>query len=207
MGVKNDSLVDQWLEDDNLMLIECWARDGCTMSDIANRIGISRSTLTTWRNKYKEIDKAIKTGKEIVDYKVENALLKSALGYTTKEIKVTLGKRIINGQTIQITKEVTTKEVAPNVSACMAWLCNRMPDKWKRNRIEKEIIEDEENDVQITILRGSKNELEDNVNSEIKIEKNVEEQQKTAETDKKGATLKQEDDLDYWPEDWEDDNE
>ena len=80
MGKYNESIVDKWLEDDNLMLIECWARDGMTESDIANRIGIGTSTLSLWKRQYEEIRNALKKGKEIVDYKVENALLKSALG-------------------------------------------------------------------------------------------------------------------------------
>ena len=86
---KNECIATEWLEEDNLMLLECWARDGYTFQDIANRIGISISTLRAWRVQYPEIDSALKKGREIIDYKVENALLKSALGYHTKEVKVT----------------------------------------------------------------------------------------------------------------------
>ena len=86
---KNQCLATDWLEEDNLMLLECWARDGYTFEDIANRIGVSYSALRAWRKQYPEIDKALKSGREIIDYKVENALLKSALGYKTKEVKVT----------------------------------------------------------------------------------------------------------------------
>ena len=85
---KNECIATDWLEEENLMLLECWARDGYTLQDICNRIGIAMSTLTAWRKQYPEIDKALKNGREIVDYKVENALLKSALGYKTKEVKV-----------------------------------------------------------------------------------------------------------------------
>lgn len=209
MGFKNKSDVDRWLEDDNLMLLECWARDGYTLRDIATRMGISPSTLSMWKDKYEEIDKAISKGKEVVDYKVENALLKSALGYTTKEIKVTLGKRIVNGQTVRLTKEVTTKEVAPNVTACLAWLNNRMPDKWKRNRDKEVLINDEESDVQITIVRAGKKDSDEEINKEIRLEKKKENEENSVasiagevENDKKIETQK---DLDYWPDDWEED--
>ena len=72
---KNECIATDWLEEDNLMLLECWARDGYTFQDIANRIGISLSTLRAWRAQYSDIDNALKKGREIIDYKVENALL------------------------------------------------------------------------------------------------------------------------------------
>lgn len=194
MGTKNDSLVDEWLDDDNLMLLEAWARDGYTHTMVAERIGISPSTLTTWKNKYPEIKNALKKGNEIIDYKVENALLKSALGFTTKEIKVTVGRQVKNGQTFEITKETTIKEVAPNVTACLAWLNNRMPDKWKRNRDKEINISDEDSNLSITIVREGKHDQDESINKEIRLESN---------NHKKEAS-KKEVDKDYWPDDWED---
>ena len=124
--------VGEWLEDDGLLLLESWSRDGYSLGDISNRIGISSSTLTKWRKKYPEVNKALKQGREIVDYKVENALLKSALGYKTKEVKVITTMR--NGKVTEVVKETTDKEQSPNVYAIQCWLFNRLPDKWKRNR-------------------------------------------------------------------------
>ena len=63
-------VASEWLEDDKIMLLECWSRDGYTFEDIANRIGISLSTLKSWRKRYPEIDNALKSGREIIDYKV-----------------------------------------------------------------------------------------------------------------------------------------
>ena len=69
----NESIADEWLEEDKLMLLECWSRDGYTFQDISNKIGISPSTLRIWKKKYPEIKDALKNGREIIDYKVENA--------------------------------------------------------------------------------------------------------------------------------------
>ncbi len=44
-------------------------------------MGINPKTLYDWMAKYPEIAEAISQGKEIIDRKVENALLKRALGY------------------------------------------------------------------------------------------------------------------------------
>nr|DAY51575.1 MAG TPA: terminase small subunit [Caudoviricetes sp.] len=70
----------EWTEnEDNLILIKGWARDGCTDEMIAERMGIAVSTLYEWKKKYTEFSEALKKGKEVIDYQVENALLNSAL--------------------------------------------------------------------------------------------------------------------------------
>lgn len=228
---KNECVAAEWLEEDNLMLLECWARDGYTFQDIANRIGIAVSTLRMWRMQYKDIDNALKKGREIIDYKVENALLKSALGYHTKEVKVTTTIRY--GKTVETIKEVTDKEQAPNVSAIQCWLYNRLPNKWKKNRDQLIELDDEDTKIQVTVTRASQQsksnaqqdesddkEWQDEVNQSIEIRSTTEEERKEAA--KKKAKTKSEssqsmstkveneasdEDLDYWPDDWEDEDE
>ena len=68
---RNPSVVDKWLEEDGLMLIECWSRDGYTIEDIANKIGVNQKTLYDWRSQYPEIEEALRNGREIIDYKVK----------------------------------------------------------------------------------------------------------------------------------------
>ena len=78
---------EYWLTEEGLLLLEGWARDGLTDEQIAHNIGISISTLNNWKNKYVEILESLKKEKEVVDYAVENALLKNALkGDTTAQI-------------------------------------------------------------------------------------------------------------------------
>lgn len=81
------SKINDWLEKDKLILLEGWARDGLTDKQIAENIGINRTTLYDWKKKEINITDALKKGKEVVDFEVENALLKSALeGNTTAQI-------------------------------------------------------------------------------------------------------------------------
>lgn len=228
---KNECIATEWLEEDNLMLIECWARDGYTFQDIANRIGIAVSTLRGWRAQYPEFDEALKRGREIIDYKVENALLKSALGYKTKEVKVTTTMRY--GKVVETVKEVTDREQAPNVSAIQCWLYNRLPNKWKKNRDNLIELDEEDTKIQVTVTRASQStkpnaqhddtvdeEWQDEVNQSIEIRSMTDEEQKEAA--KKKAQTKSEssqklstkveseandEDLDYWPDDWEDEDE
>ena len=234
-ATKNQCIAADWLEEDNLMLLECWARDGYTFQDIANRIGISINTLRAWRAQYPEIDSALKKGREIIDYKVENALLKSALGYKTKEVKVTTTIRF--GKTVETIKEVTDKEQAPNVSAIQCWLYNRLPNKWKKNRDQLIELDDEDTKIQVTVTRASTSQsaitqqdetVEDKewqdglstMNQSIEIRSATEEER--AEAAKKKAQANEQstsnvatkveneasdEDLDYWPDDWEDEDE
>ena len=67
-----------WRTADGLTLLQGWARDGLTDAQIAHNCGIRVCTLYDWKNKYPEISDALKKGKEIVDFEVENALLKRA---------------------------------------------------------------------------------------------------------------------------------
>lgn len=208
MASERASIVDKWLEDDNLMLIEAWARD-YPKKEVAERIGINVSTLREWDKRYPEIHRALSVGREIIDYKVENALLKRALGYTAKEIKVVLGRQVKGGQTFQITKEVVEKEIAPDVTACAIWLNNRRPDKWKRNRDKVVEVEEEDSNLQITIVRGPKaNDELDGTNQEITISaRGKGNGQTSAQPSKSTAIKEEEDDQDYWPDDWKDEDD
>ena len=117
--------INDWLENDKLILLEGWARDGLTDEQIAKNIGINRTTLYDWKKKEVNIADALKKGKEVIDFEVENALLKRALGYEYEE------ETYENGI---LTKKVK-KQVPPDTTAQIFWLKNRKPNNWK-DRIE-----------------------------------------------------------------------
>lgn len=72
----------KWLEPDNLTKLEGWARDGLKDTQIADNMGINVSTLYTWKNRYSEINKSLKKGKEVVDYEIENSLISTMKKHT-----------------------------------------------------------------------------------------------------------------------------
>ena len=115
---------------EKLFLIENLAKEGLTNADIAKKLGIAMSTFCEYQNKYSEFKEALKKGKEIIDYQVENALLKKALGYSYEE--KTYEKEyneLIGEYTETLTKRVI-KEVAPDTTAQIFWLKNRKPELW-----------------------------------------------------------------------------
>lgn len=123
------SKINDWLEKDKLILLEGWARDGLTDEQIAKNMGIATSTLYNWKKESIEFLEALKKGKEVVDFEVENALLKKALGYT-----ITLNKQKVtkDGDVVDITEEV---HVPPDTTAQIFWLKNRQTKKW-RDKVE-----------------------------------------------------------------------
>lgn len=66
--------------------MEGWARTGLTDEQMAQNMGITGRTLSNWKKDHLPIFQALKKGKEVVDFHVENALLKRALGYDYVEV-------------------------------------------------------------------------------------------------------------------------
>lgn len=121
----------EWLTEDGLTMIEAWAREGLTEEQIARKMGVSARTLGAWKVAHAPILQALKRGKAPVDTKVENALLRRALGYQYEEVTEELRKDPETGEmALQVTKRVL-KHVSPDVTAQIYWLKNRRPDKWR----------------------------------------------------------------------------
>lgn len=153
-----------WHSKEQLEKLQGWARDGLTDEQIAKNIGIRRPTLYAWKKEHPDIADALKKGKEVVDVEVENALLKKAMGTTTKTTQykmVKVDSDVLKAKRVKYmnaykldhpdkTKEEiviaaalaiptyeripiveTVQEVAPDTSAIIFWLKNRLPEKYR----------------------------------------------------------------------------
>jgi len=94
-----------------------------------------RHSIVSWQNQDPKIRHLFNQAREIVLNKVENSLLRAALGGTLTTVKSVKGK---NGET---TEEVTTKEVGPNIVAIEKILRLFRPDPWANLSSNKEIEE------------------------------------------------------------------
>ncbi|MDK2899610.1 MAG: hypothetical protein PWQ45_112 [Thermosipho sp. (in: thermotogales)] len=120
---------EEWITEEGLELCNAWARNGLTDEDIAHNIGIGRTTLYEWKKKFPNFANALKTGKEVADIRVENALYKRALGYDIEETKTVIEK---NGNSKDKTRvERLKKHIAPDTTAQIFWLKNRKPATWR----------------------------------------------------------------------------
>lgn len=207
------NLQKKWRKKEYIALLEGWARDGYTDQEIATKMKISLKQLQRLRENDARIRKALDHGRESTDYMVEKALLRSALGYKHKEVKIT--SIIRYGKLVETQKEEFFTEIAPNIAAAQTWLYNRCPNKWKRDP-QKGILDeiDEDTSIKIEVTRvGSREdevdeEWQQEVNSEVTVRKATDEEREKAEEEKlkKKAENEQLDDVsdpDQWPDGWE----
>ena len=118
-----------WLQEDNLIRIENWARMGLTDEQIAKNMGVNKTTLYDWIKKFPDISNSIKKGKAPIDFEVENALFKRAIGYEYEEVETIIEE--IDGKQRKRIKKI--KKVAlPETSAVIFWLKNRKPEQWRK---------------------------------------------------------------------------
>lgn len=111
---------------------------GARISTLAKIFGVTEKTIISWRDAHPEFKEAVKAGRDEHNAdKVEDALLKRALGYTFKEKQQKSTyiryKEDRNLPAINVpAKEVTIieKEVPPDVKAAMYFLNNRRGKRW-----------------------------------------------------------------------------
>jgi hypothetical protein len=115
-----------WLSPDGITLISQWRREGIPFEEIAVKyIGASSKTVWRWTKENDELATALQISKDTTNGKVEQALLKRALGYEYNEVTAEL----VEGE--MRTTKVTRKHVSPDVKACLSWLYSRRPDRWR----------------------------------------------------------------------------
>lgn len=143
----------EWLEDDNLILLEGWARDGLTDEQIAHNMGIAWSTLKEWKKRFPAFSAALKKSKEVADRAVENALYKSACGYDYQEVTKERRFNKATGQYEMIVTKTKTVHVQPSQTAQIFWLKNRKRDVWGDKPLVAEEVK--QDDGLIEALNGS----------------------------------------------------
>jgi len=96
--------------------------EGCTDEQLAATFKISAKQLYVWKKKYGEFREAISRGKEDFDTDVvENSLIKRATGFEYDETTTVSGKVV----------KVVRRQALPDVTACIFWLKNRNPRRWR----------------------------------------------------------------------------
>lgn len=103
---------------------------GATEQEIADFFKVSLNTITNWKLRFPEFMGALKLAKEQADSRVEQSLYRRAMGYSHPDVHVS------NYQgDVKLTPIV--KVYPPDTVACIFWLKNRQPDRW-RDKIDIE---------------------------------------------------------------------
>jgi len=111
-------------------------KKGSTITSACDAVGISKEAFYNWMKTKSDFYDSIKKVQSVADKQVENALFRSAVGFTITEKEY----RSIKMKGFETGKELvkaTKKKVLPNVTAQIFWLKNRNPDEW-RDRQELE---------------------------------------------------------------------
>lgn len=199
-GPRSDSLVNEWMTYEGLEEVKEWAAIGFTNKDMADKMGVTLAGFHKWLKQYPELKQAISEGKAKINSRVENALLKAALGYRTRESRITTIMRF--GKVVETQKETIDKDQPPNITAAQTWLYNRMPDTWKHHtRREAGILDGIEEDasIHITVERAKAKEIEEESGWDTEVNETV--SLSKAEATEPPPEVQ---DPDYWPDDWDD---
>lgn len=97
--------------------------EGKTLGDLAEILGINRSTLDDWRINHADFSGMIELGREDATDRVERSLLERAVGYSHSAEKIV----VVDGF---IERVKTTEHYPPEVSAIKYVLGNRRPKEW-----------------------------------------------------------------------------
>jgi len=149
-----------------LYLITYYRERGDTYKKIAEKLGINECTIYRWKKESPEFARAIEVARITRDSRLvedaQNALQKRVKGYEYKETQQTIEKipLIVDGKTqksktgedIIIAKHkqvVTTKQIAPDVSAIKLALYNKNSKEYRPEINQSEVQEDIEIIVEI----------------------------------------------------------
>ncbi|MGY0373230.1 transposase [Clostridium sp. JNZ J1-5] len=114
-----------------------WCMEGLTNEEMSKRLDINPDTWYRYMKEHTILSELVQASKAVMDTKVENALLKTALGYEYEEIKTIIEEDKNGKKRTRIEK--TKKYMPPNPAAQAFWLKNRKKDEWGDR---KEIIFD-----------------------------------------------------------------
>lgn len=105
------------------------AQFGAIDTDLAKFFNVSERTIYRWKKDHDKFCHALKEGKTLSDARVELALYERAIGYSHPEDKI-----LSNPQKPEEPIIVETmKYYAPDTAACISWLANRNPERWKKD--------------------------------------------------------------------------
>lgn len=115
------------------LLAEQYARQGLIDTQIAKNLGISTASLYNYQKDHIEFLEALTRGKRPANIEVENALKKTATGYSYEELHEEGTVSIVDNEEVFVVtrRKRVTKEVQGNVKAQETWLFNRNPERWK----------------------------------------------------------------------------
>lgn len=105
--------------------------EGKTLSDLAEVLGVNRSTVDQWRTDHVEFSGMVELGRIDATDRVERALFERATGYSHASEKIV----VLAG--LDIERVPIVEHYPPDTAAALAWLKNRRSGEWRdRQQVE-----------------------------------------------------------------------
>jgi DNA-binding CsgD family transcriptional regulator len=117
--------------------IQKWCQEGLTNEQMCEKLDIAPASWYEYANKHSIFAELVNWSKSVTIHRVENSLLKAAMGYEYEEIK-TIVEEDKNGKK-RTRIEKVKRHQPPNPTAMIFFLKNRAPNEWNDRR---EIIVD-----------------------------------------------------------------
>lgn len=108
--------------------------NGATDADLAREFGVCESTINNWKHRHPEFLESVSRGKVVADAAVVKALYERATGYrftTTKTVKKLIAAKGDKPVMVEVTETMTDTFIPPDPTACIFWLKNRDPERWR----------------------------------------------------------------------------
>ncbi len=109
---------------------------GYTDKELATFFNVCEATINNWKLNHSDFLESLKKGKALADGEIVDSLYNRALGYEHPD------EHISNFQG-EITKTKIIKHYAPDTTACIFWLKNRQPDKWRDKQVVNISLDEE----------------------------------------------------------------
>lgn len=105
---------------------------GATNEQLARFFEVSPRTIDNWMATHPAFAEAVRDGKFRADAELACRLYERAMGY----VQTVERREVWRGEE----KVITTKlHLPPDTNACIFWLRNRQPDKWRRPVVEAQV--------------------------------------------------------------------
>lgn len=99
--------------------------NGATLYEVAELLGVCRTTLNQWRAKYPEFATALTLGGDNqCTARIRASLFERGIGYSHPDVHIAAGKE-------GVTITPITRHYPPDYQSMSLWLRNRAPGEWK----------------------------------------------------------------------------
>ena len=114
------------------------AKEGKTVLQIGNMLGVSHKTVYNWMHSDPELLHAIKEARDLAAELVEASLFSRAIGFSHPATKMFYDK-----SRRKVIKAEYTQHFPPDPTSMIFWLKNRQPERWREKQevdLTKDII-------------------------------------------------------------------